>query len=115
MSFLKNLLGGHHGRGTHGGGKHHGSGHWSDRHDRHGRYEQQQTCDGNDQVIGGGRAIAQAPVKDLQTCKHCRTANAPSARFCLNCGTPLSSDCTACGSSLTAGAKFCSQCGQATP
>ena len=112
MSFFKNILGGHHGRGNHGGGKHHSGGHGSDRHDR---YDQQQSCDGNDRVIDSGRATSQAPITDLQPCRQCRTANAPSARFCLNCGPPLSSGCKACGSSLTSGAKFCSQCGQATP
>ena len=111
MSFFKNILGGHHGRGNHGGGKHHSGGHGAEQYDRHGR---QQGCDGGNQVYDGGRPPTPAPIQDLQGCRQCRTANDPSARFCLNCGTPLSSGCTACGSLLSAGARFCSQCGQAT-
>ncbi|RPD94720.1 zinc ribbon domain-containing protein [Pseudomonas monteilii] len=86
-------------------------GHGAEQYDRHGR---QQGCDGGNQVYDGGRPPTPAPIKDLQGCRQCRTANDPSARFCLNCGTPLSSGCTACGSLLSAGARFCSQCGQAT-
>ena len=82
MSFFKNILGGHHGRGNHGGGKHHSGGHGAEQYDRHGR---QQGCDGGNQVYDGGRPPTPAPIKDLQGCRQCRTANDPSARFCLNC------------------------------
>ncbi|WP_375547376.1 zinc ribbon domain-containing protein [Pseudomonas ulcerans] len=62
----------------------------------------------------GGRTAVQASIQEVQACRQCRTTNDPSARFCLNCGTPLSSGCTACSALLSPGAKFCSQCGQAT-
>lgn len=63
MSFFKNILGGHHGRGNHGGGKHHSGGHGAEQYDRHGR---QQGCDGDNQVYDGRRPATPAPIKDLQ-------------------------------------------------
>lgn len=45
-------------------------------------------------------------------CPNCRTANPEEARFCFNCGTPLSQRCANCQSDLAPGARFCSNCGQ---
>jgi class 3 adenylate cyclase len=45
------------------------------------------------------------------TCAACGTLNAEGAKFCSECGEPLSQACPTCGSSVTAGAKFCSECG----
>ena len=45
------------------------------------------------------------------TCTACGTLNAEGAKFCSECGEPLSQACPTCGSSVTAGAKFCSECG----
>jgi serine phosphatase RsbU (regulator of sigma subunit)/class 3 adenylate cyclase/tetratricopeptide (TPR) repeat protein len=46
-------------------------------------------------------------------CPVCHTHNSPGARFCLNCGSPLSLTCTQCGASLPPNAHFCMRCGQA--
>ena len=45
------------------------------------------------------------------TCTSCGTLNAAGAKFCSECGEPLSQACPACGSPVTSGAKFCSECG----
>lgn len=45
-------------------------------------------------------------------CPRCQTDNPDNAKFCLNCGSPLSLNCTHCGTTLPAGAKFCLNCGQ---
>src|SRR5579872_2984169 len=58
-------------------------------------------------------------------CSNCGTQNAPEARFCTGCGSPLatpappppppavpeSSSCPKCGMILPAGVKFCAKCG----
>jgi class 3 adenylate cyclase/tetratricopeptide (TPR) repeat protein len=45
------------------------------------------------------------------TCTSCGTLNAAGAKFCAECGEPLSQTCPTCGSPVAAGAKFCSACG----
>ncbi|HEY0069880.1 MAG TPA: BREX system ATP-binding domain-containing protein [Chloroflexia bacterium] len=45
-------------------------------------------------------------------CPRCQTANPEGAKFCINCGNPLSISCTNCGTQLAIGAKFCINCGQ---
>ena len=47
------------------------------------------------------------------TCASCGTLNADGAKFCSECGEPLSQACPTCGSPVAADAKFCSECGQA--
>ena len=44
-------------------------------------------------------------------CPKCRHENAPEAKFCEECATPLSRACIDCGSQVSFTAKFCSQCG----
>ena len=48
-------------------------------------------------------------------CSNCSSKNAPSAKFCSNCGTPVIQKkfCSNCGANLDANSKFCSMCGQA--
>src|SRR6516165_6477580 len=46
-------------------------------------------------------------------CPQCRQRNPVEARFCLQCGAPLSVSCAACGAALPPGARFCPGCGQA--
>ena len=47
-----------------------------------------------------------------QTCSACGTANAPSAKFCQNCGTKLGQNaCPKCNGPVSPGAKFCPNCG----
>ena len=48
---------------------------------------------------------------DRLTCTNCGSPNDPGARFCAECGTPLSAACRVCGAGLAPTAKFCSQCG----
>lgn len=98
MGLLKTLLGGnHHGKRGHGYG--HGYGHGAPA-----------PCEGK-------RAAAYGPVDQVAPglqCASCRTANAPSARFCQSCGTSLlPKACAQCQSTLAASAKFCGQCGAA--
>src|SRR5919204_6149107 len=45
------------------------------------------------------------------TCPSCSTVNADSARFCVECGTPLAARCPSCGTPHAAGQKFCGECG----
>jgi len=46
------------------------------------------------------------------TCVRCQTDNPRQAKFCLECGAPLTARCESCGAALPAGARFCLQCGQ---
>ncbi|MEM2570667.1 MAG: zinc-ribbon domain-containing protein, partial [Thermoproteota archaeon] len=47
------------------------------------------------------------------SCPKCGTQNPVTARFCMNCGSPLQAtiNCPQCGSQIPAGAKFCMNCG----
>jgi class 3 adenylate cyclase/tetratricopeptide (TPR) repeat protein len=47
------------------------------------------------------------------TCSNCQTENAPGAKFCTECATPLARPCPNCGTANSAAAKFCAEC--ATP
>ncbi len=44
-------------------------------------------------------------------CHSCGNANPERAKFCLECGTPLSARCASCGTELPPAAKFCLECG----
>ena len=44
-------------------------------------------------------------------CPNCATENVTGAKFCMECGTTLSSGCPNCGFNNLPGAKFCSECG----
>ncbi|HKN93977.1 MAG TPA: adenylate/guanylate cyclase domain-containing protein, partial [Thermoleophilaceae bacterium] len=44
-------------------------------------------------------------------CPSCSTENAESARFCVECGTPLAARCPNCGAGHAPGQKFCAECG----
>jgi len=46
------------------------------------------------------------------TCPRCQHANQPEAKFCEECGTPLTRTCPNCGGSLPPTAKFCGACAQ---
>jgi class 3 adenylate cyclase len=45
-------------------------------------------------------------------CPHCEAENPGGARYCLNCGTPLTQHCSHCQTELPLGARFCTNCGQ---
>lgn len=46
-------------------------------------------------------------------CAGCKTVNAPGAKFCSSCGSPMAvgSKCPKCGVDVPQGAKFCPNCG----
>src|SRR5262245_29830102 len=46
-------------------------------------------------------------------CGRCQTDNLPDARFCTECGAPVSAGCAACGTVNAPTAKFCRRCGHA--
>lgn len=50
---------------------------------------------------------------DLLSCDGCGHANAGDARFCGQCGQPLSPRCAGCGAGLQPQQRFCTRCGQA--
>lgn len=60
-------------------------------------------------VSGGAEAIA------AQHCPACRCVNAPAARFCTACGTPLPVSCPACRHRIARPAAFCPACGNRLP
>ncbi len=43
-------------------------------------------------------------------CPRCQHDNPPTAKFCVECATPLARKCTRCGSVLPPAAKFCPEC-----
>ncbi|HEY3524284.1 MAG TPA: adenylate/guanylate cyclase domain-containing protein, partial [Candidatus Limnocylindrales bacterium] len=44
-------------------------------------------------------------------CPSCGTPNQPGAKFCVECGSRLTTGCNVCGASNQPGAKFCAECG----
>ena len=46
-------------------------------------------------------------------CAACQHDNAPTAKFCAECGQKLAPRCPQCGAEVAAAAKFCDQCGTA--
>lgn len=47
------------------------------------------------------------------TCDQCGTENAPSSKFCHECGRPLTAHCPSCGVEVDPDHKFCHECGTA--
>jgi membrane protease subunit (stomatin/prohibitin family) len=103
MGMLERLFGGHGGaRHGGGGGGRHGAGSYGGHGDQGGYGNGAPPPNGG----GGGAGIA---------CPACRTANAPGARFCQQCGASMQpAACRQCGTTMQAGAKFCAQCGQSS-
>ncbi|UNQ74058.1 SPFH domain-containing protein [Infirmifilum sp. NZ] len=56
-------------------------------------------------------AQAQPPSFQGMQCPKCGTLNPPGARFCYNCGTPLTKKCPKCGNDVPLNARFCPYCG----
>ncbi|MEO6577648.1 MAG: adenylate/guanylate cyclase domain-containing protein [Candidatus Limnocylindria bacterium] len=44
-------------------------------------------------------------------CPSCGKANTATAKFCVECGTPMATACPSCGTTAAPGAKFCAECG----
>jgi len=43
-------------------------------------------------------------------CTRCQHENAPTAKFCVECGAALARSCARCGAAMPAAAKFCPEC-----
>ena len=43
-------------------------------------------------------------------CPRCQHENRPQAKFCEECGGPLTRPCPNCGTQLSASVKFCMEC-----
>lgn len=52
----------------------------------------------------------QPPGKGI-VCPKCGTVNPPGAKFCYNCGAPLTKKCPKCGNDVPLNANFCPFCG----
>jgi adenylate cyclase len=44
-------------------------------------------------------------------CRECGTENRDRAKFCVECGSPISIVCPSCGAPAEPGQKFCGECG----
>src|SRR5215510_6600438 len=44
-------------------------------------------------------------------CPRCDTDTPDGAKFCIECGTPLTPRCPQCGADVLPRAKFCAECG----
>ena len=44
-------------------------------------------------------------------CSHCGKPLVPNAKFCMECGHPLTRKCPNCGSDVSPEGKFCMECG----
>ncbi len=74
-------------------------------------------------TIGGqaGQGVLAGGIVQVR-CSNCNALNAEAAKFCTQCGRPLSSgaappaavgvSCPRCGTASASGAKFCHNCGQ---
>lgn len=47
----------------------------------------------------------------MHACAECGRDNPSSARFCVDCGSPLAAECSHCGTALVGGGRFCPSCG----
>ena len=63
-------------------------------------------------AAGAGAATASGAANSV-ACPSCRKSNDSDARFCDNCGTPLSMTCRDCGEVNDRDARFCDSCGSA--
>ncbi|MFE7801079.1 SPFH domain-containing protein [Nocardia sp. NPDC057440] len=77
---------------------------------------QQQTGGGHPSPWQRPQSPAELPAADAQpVCAHCHATNPAGARFCTNCGNPLTPPaprhCANCGAETAPAAKFCGSCG----
>ena len=61
---------------------------------------------------GMNQTSQESQPSDTISCPTCGKALPNTAKFCLECGSPIVRKCPACGNELPAGAKFCLECGQ---
>jgi hypothetical protein len=62
-----------------------------------------------------GSGLADGIKGGTTACPHCGHANDQDARFCDECGTPLSKSCSSCGRPNDGDARFCDSCGAPLP
>ena len=63
-------------------------------------------------IRAAARAVREANEEGDVVCPACGAHNDAGAKFCDNCGKPLSRTCPACGALNDADAKFCDNCGK---
>jgi len=66
---------------------------------------------GREKPAGGGPSAMPAPRGDRIRCVACRAWNAPTNRFCNDCGHGLWEPCFRCRTPNPAAEKFCGSCG----
>ena len=68
---------------------------------------------GGQQIVinGSGSRVGQGMI----VCPNCKTQNASTSKFCVNCGTLLLNKCPNCNTDITPGNKFCPECGHKLP
>lgn len=66
--------------------------------------------------VADSRERPALPESDRPSCARCRTVNPAGAKFCVDCGTNLTTPdahCHGCGAGLVVAARFCASCGTA--
>ena len=58
-----------------------------------------------------GTSVLSSNLQQTKPCPKCGAKNAPSAKFCSECGAPFEPICPKCGAKNAPSAKFCSECG----
>lgn len=61
---------------------------------------------------GMNQTSQESQPSDTISCPNCGKNLPNTAKFCLECGSPIIRKCPSCGNELPAGAKFCFECGQ---
>ena len=62
-------------------------------------------------IRAAARAVREESGREGCLCPRCGQANDADAKFCKECGAPLTRICPACGQANDADAKFCDRCG----
>lgn len=62
-------------------------------------------------AVAAGLAAGAGNAGLAASCPKCGGSNDANAKFCKQCGSPLSTTCPSCGRANDADAKFCDHCG----
>jgi class 3 adenylate cyclase/tetratricopeptide (TPR) repeat protein len=63
----------------------------------------------------GETRLREPDTLEAVICPSCSTENQPTAKFCVECGTPLALACPSCAAPHGASQRFCAECGTALP
>ena len=63
-------------------------------------------------IFDGMNTSTPTPMENTIQCPGCGSTLPATAKFCLECGSPIARKCPNCGNELPTGAKFCLECGQ---